>query len=142
MPGLPFSFLNIAHPFQQAPPGSHHQGKRKIGSRIGENIGRISHRNSSGGSGLHINIIEAHRMITDHLQLRAGGIHYFPINMIGQQAQQAIHSTHVFQQLLARRRQLIGPDVGITKFFHQVQPLFRDHARYKNLWLAHLTLRF
>jgi hypothetical protein len=52
--------------------GCQNQGEGQIGCGFGQYSRRVAHRDTEFGTGRHVNIVEAHGVIADHFQRRAG----------------------------------------------------------------------
>ena len=123
--------MDVALAFRDAARGAHQQREGKVGGGVGEDTGRIPDRQLAGGGGGDVDIVKAHRHLADDLELR-GGIHQFGIDLVRQQAQQAVHFGGFGLQHFIGRGQFILPDFRVAGFLHQLEALLRDDAGHKN----------
>jgi hypothetical protein len=52
------------------PPGdAQHQREREVGGGLGQDAGRVAHRNAAGGGRLHVDVVDAHGVVRDRAQV-------------------------------------------------------------------------
>ena len=62
----------------------------------------------------HVDVVEADGVVADDPELRPGRVEELVVDPVGQQRQDAIAAGDAAQELVARRRQLVRPDVGVA----------------------------
>ena len=71
------------------PRAGQHQGEGGVGGGVSEHIRGVAHRDAAGRGGRDINIVVAHAVVGDHLQLR-GAIQQLDVDAVGDHAQKAL----------------------------------------------------
>ena len=62
-------------------------------------------------AGGDVDVVEADRVVADDLELRPGRVEELVVDPVGQQRQDPVAARDASQQLVARRRQLVRPEV-------------------------------
>ena len=110
-PRPPLAVADVSIALRQPTCGRHQQRPGEIGGGLGQDARRVADRDPAPGAGRDIDVVEADRVVADHLQRRAGGIQQLVIDPVGQQGQDPVAPGHATEQLGARRRQLALPHV-------------------------------
>ena len=85
-----------------------------------------------------VDVVEADGVVADDLEPGTGRVEEGAVHPIGQQGQDAVTTGHPAKQLVARRRELVGPQVHLADGPDCGQPLVRDDPRDEDLRpLAH-----
>ena len=133
-PRAPAAVANVVDPLGDPARGRHEQGEREVGGRLGQDAGRVAGRDAAPGAGVDVDVVEADREVAHDLQLRAGRVEKLVVDRIGEEGEEAVLAGRPPQQLVARRRQLVGPQVDLGGLADRVEPLVGDdpgdeHAR-------------
>ena len=65
-----------------------HQPERAVGGGVGEHAGGVVDRDAAGGGGGHVDVVETHREIADHLE-PGGAVQQGGVDAVGQERNQA-----------------------------------------------------
>ena len=85
--------------------------------------GVLPTRDAARGGGGHVDVVEADREVADDLEPRRG-VEQRGVDPVGQQRHQAVAVGDLLPQHLVRRRQRLGPDLGVAVLLDLVQPGF------------------
>lgn len=100
-------------------------------------IGCVGALHTGGAQGLHIQVVEAHRHVRHHLELRAGS-QQGGINALHARGQQAIHALQLGDQgFLIPGNIVLLVVAHLGMLLQEVQHLFRDGARHQNARTVH-----
>ena len=110
-PGLPAARFHIFRRFYHAAGRSQHQPDGEIGHGVGEDAGRVAHGDAAGGAGGQIDVIHAHRHLTDDLELRAGRVQQAGVDAVGEQGDEAIDASDAAQKVIVGGRAGLGPHI-------------------------------
>ena len=124
-PGQPAVVTHEVAGLGQAAGHGHEQGEGEVRRRLGQHPGRVAHGHAAAGAGGHVDVVVAHGEVGDDPQLRPGRLEELVVDAVGEQGQEAVDAADPVQEDVARRRQLVLPDVGVSGRADDVEPGLR-----------------
>ena len=128
-PGPPLAGADKAVALGDPPSGGEHQGPGQIGRRLGQRARRVADRDPASSTGRDVDVVVADGVVADHPELWTGRVQQLLVDAIGEQGQDAVAAGHPAEQLIPRRRAVIGPDVGPAARLHQSKAGLGDDPR-------------
>ena len=107
----------------------HQQRPGEVGGRLGQDARRVADRDAAPRAGGDVDVVEADRVVAHDPQPGPGRVEELVVDPVGQQRQHAVAAGDPTQQLVARRRQVVLPDVGVAAGADRVEPLVGDDPR-------------
>ena len=107
------------------------QGHGHVRRVLGEHAGRVGHRDFSLCTGRQIDVVESHGNIRHDSQLGSCGIQQFPVDLLGQQADQRVPSGDARQHFRAGRSVFPGPVLDFEVLFQLSPRFFKQDVRGK-----------
>ena len=129
-PRLPAAGADVAIALGHAPGGGHQQRQGEVGGRLGQDARRVADGDAAPRARGDVDVVEADRVVADDPELRPGRVEELVVDPVGQQVSDAVAAGDPAQELVARRRQLVLPDVQRRRPPRSaVEPLVGDPAR-------------
>src|SRR5215217_697014 len=89
-----------------------HQREREIGRRVREHAGRVAHRDAAGAGRVQVHVVHAHGVVRDCAQVRRR-LDQIGVHGIGEHGQEPLELRRPCEQLRARRRHALAPDLDV-----------------------------
>ena len=135
-PGFPPAFARVEESFAESPGRGDQEHERVIGRGVGQSAGRIADADSASRGGRHIDVVEPDCEVAYDLKPWSG-VQQFAVDAIGQKRNQAVAIGDLAFDDVVRRRQLLGPNLGVAGFFDPAQADFRNAASDENAGKGH-----
>ena len=97
----------------QPPRRGDEQTEGHVGGGVGQHAGRVADRDAARRRRRHVDVVEADRVIADHLEPR-GRVEQGGVDAIGQQRHQAVTVGDLLADEIVGRRHLLRPDFGVA----------------------------
>ena len=128
-PRLPLAVADVPVALGQAPGRGHQERPGEVGGRLGQDARRVADSDPARGARRDVDVVEADRVVADHLQPRTSGVEERVVDLVGEQRQHPVATGDTPEQLVARRRQVVLPDVGVARGEDRLEPLVGDPSR-------------
>jgi len=132
-PGDPAAIPHVFDPFDDAARGRHEQRPGEIGRGLSQHAWRVAHGNAAAGAGGHVDVVEAHGHLADHLEVGCG-VQQLIVDAFGQQAVERVLVRRLLQQRGARNRQIAVPQLHLALGGYQIDARLGHAAGDKYLW--------
>ena len=113
LPGAPLAAADVGVPLRQSPRDAEHQRDRQVGGAVGQDVRGVADRDPARARRLDVDVVDAHRVVRDRPQPR-GRLDQLGVDAVGEQRKQTLELGSPREQLLARRRQALGPDLDLV----------------------------
>ena len=108
--------------------GREQQRPGEVRGGLGEHARRVADRDASPCAGRHVDVVVADAEVRDDPQLRPGGVEELVVHAVREQREQPVDPGDPAEQGLARRRQLLLPEVEPARLAQRRQALVGDDA--------------
>ena len=92
---------------------SQQQRPRGVGGRVGQHLRRVPDGNAAPRGVGNIDIVESYGQLADDLELRPNRVHEFAVDLVGKEAEDAVHAPRLFEKDLRGRGKLVRPHFGV-----------------------------
>ena len=114
-PGLPLAGADVVVALREAARGGHEQRPREVRGGLGQDAGRVADRDAALRARRDVDVVEPDREVADDLELRPGPVEELVVDAVGEQRQDAVAALDRAEEGVARRRQLVLPDLGVAR---------------------------